>query len=121
MTSRHATACGGRSRRSSATSLKGCSFAFATTRECYADLNYVFAGSTYTTLGEWQAATGVDANSAECNPSFINLGAGNLHLQPTDNCAIDKGGDISLITNRDIDGDIRPQGLGFDIGADEAG
>jgi hypothetical protein len=42
-----------------------------------------------------------------------------LHLDPSDACAINWGASISSVTLGDIDGDARPQGPGWDVGADE--
>jgi len=87
----------------------------------YDTSGYVWNGAAQATLVDWQTATGQDANSNECSPSFVDVANGDLHLLATDTCAIDAGVDISAITNVDFDGDIRGQGLGFDVGADEAG
>ena len=54
-------------------------------------------------------------NIDPCDPAFV--GNGDYHL--TDfSCCIDTGTDVSA-PDYDIDGDIRPQGNGYDIGADE--
>ncbi len=50
------------------------------------------------------------------DPSFIDPANGDYHLNP-DSIAIDAGIDAGVTT--DIDGDTRPFGAGFDIGADE--
>ncbi|GEM_PF-4674829 len=73
------------------------------------------AVSTYADLPMWQAANaGANSNSVEIQPDF--LGASNLRrLGPNGN---DGGVAISNISN-DIDGEIRPQGLAVDMGADE--
>lgn len=47
---------------------------------------------------------------------FVNPGGGNYHIGPT-SVAIDTGVDADVTI--DIDGDPRPIGAGFDIGADE--
>jgi hypothetical protein len=44
-----------------------------------------------------------------------------LHLRTNDTCAKDAGVTLTGITSTDIDGDARPQGAGWDIGADEVG
>jgi hypothetical protein len=54
-------------------------------------------------------------------PAFVNrqvpTGA-NLHLAGNDTVAVDHGTPVSAF-NVDIDGDSRPQGAAWDIGADE--
>lgn len=49
---------------------------------------------------------------------FVNVGSGDLHLDSPVSQVVDQGQTISGL-NRDIDGDVRPQGAGYDIGADE--
>lgn len=49
-------------------------------------------------------------------PRFLNPEAGDYHLRQT-SAAVDAGLDAGVLT--DIDGDPRPTGAGFDIGADE--
>ena len=51
------------------------------------------------------------------DPAFVDPDGGDYHLGPG-SAAIDAGVDAGVLT--DIDGDPRPIGLGFDIGADEA-
>src|SRR5256886_5867673 len=51
------------------------------------------------------------------NPLFVNLAAGDFHLQ-SGSPLIDKGTTLSQVTN-DYDGVSRPQGAGYDIGAFE--
>lgn len=51
---------------------------------------------------------------------FVNAAAGDLHLQPTANGAIDGGADIPEVPY-DWDGEARPSGAGWDVGADEVG
>ncbi len=50
------------------------------------------------------------------NPDFANPDAGNYHIG-NHSAAIDAGIDTGIPT--DIDGDLRPLGSGFDLGADE--
>ncbi len=50
---------------------------------------------------------------------FVDAGAGDLHLKGTISSVIDKAQNISGLID-DLDQDKRPQGQGYDIGADEA-
>jgi hypothetical protein len=50
-----------------------------------------------------------------CDPAFV--GNGDYHLTNS-SCCIDTGTDVDA-PDYDIDGDIRPQGDGYDMGADE--
>lgn len=50
------------------------------------------------------------------DPAFVNPTAGNYHIGPT-SAALDKG--VNAGVHDDVDGDSRPQGGGYDIGADE--
>ncbi len=65
----------------------------------------------------WQSMTH-DSNSFMDNPQdlFIDAGGGNFHLDGLSG-AIDAGIDVGL--DHDFEGDVRPQGAGPDIGADE--
>ena len=76
------------------------------------------AATVYETLAEWQAL-GYDANSIEGDPVFVSTTSGSedLHLQAA-SPAIDAGIILTTVTD-DYDGDIRPQGDAYDIGADE--
>jgi uncharacterized repeat protein (TIGR01451 family) len=49
-------------------------------------------------------------------PDFLNAGGGDYHIGP-DSAALDAGVDAAVTT--DLDGETRPAGSGFDIGADE--
>jgi hypothetical protein len=49
---------------------------------------------------------------------FVNTTAGNLHLKDTATAAIDKAPILSSVLD-DIDGNPRPKGAAYDIGADE--
>jgi hypothetical protein len=80
---------------------------------------YYWNGTSYSTLADWRSVTNGDANSKECTPSFIGGSSNDLHLDPTDTCARDSGSTIASF-DRDYDGDPRPIGAAWDIGADEA-
>ena len=49
---------------------------------------------------------------------FVNVSEGDLHLASGVSAAVDVGLEISGLSD-DFDGQNRPQGSGFDIGADE--
>ena len=50
------------------------------------------------------------------DPAFVNAAAGDYHLG-FGSAAIDRGVNAGVAT--DIDGEARPMGMGYDIGADE--
>ncbi|MBI2426318.1 MAG: right-handed parallel beta-helix repeat-containing protein [Candidatus Kerfeldbacteria bacterium] len=73
--------------------------------------------SGYATLAEWQAATGLDAQSLSQDPAFQNADDGDFTLLGT-SVNIDAGvANVSPVN--DILGNSRPQGNGVDIGAHE--
>lgn len=81
---------------------------------------FVWTNSSATSFANWKSQSGGDAHSfASCTPSFVNTVAGNLHLNSTDTCAKDVGTALSGVTSVDYDGETRPVGAGWDIGADE--
>ena len=51
---------------------------------------------------------------------FVNAAAGDLHLAASATGAIDQGDTLADVTD-DWDGELRPNGNGYDIGADERG
>ncbi len=76
---------------------------------------YLYSGSTiavtYSDIqGDWTGTGNINRV-----PKFI--GGGDYHLQGGSPC-IDKGTSAGAPAN-DIDGDIRPQGTGYDMGSDE--
>jgi len=85
-----------------------------------------YSGAAVSNLTAWQAATGVDMNSFEVNPTFVS--ANDLHLT-TAPTPLESAGQPVAITgvSTDIDNDNRPGptgslnggGLNPDIGADE--
>lgn len=72
--------------------------------------------TTYQTLTAWNAATGLDAESRQADPLFINAAANDFRLQSA-SPAIDAGVDMGITT--DISGTPIPQGLEPDMGAYE--
>ncbi len=52
--------------------------------------------------------------------NFVNLAGGDLHLSALAAGAIDQGTALADVVD-DWDGQVRPQGSGYDIGADERG
>lgn len=78
-----------------------------------------YVGGTEYDFENWQG-NGYDDNSlTEQDPLFISTTTGleNFHLQAT-SPAIDAGTTLAAVTT-DYDGDVRPQGDAYDIGADE--
>lgn len=85
-----------------------------------------YNGANQTTLANWQAATGQDANSFNAAPNFVS--ANDLHIT-TAPTPLESGGaptSVTLVTN-DIDNQLRPGPVGSvnggatnpDMGADE--
>jgi hypothetical protein len=66
-------------------------------------------GATFTQSGNLLTATA---------SLFVNPSAADLHLKSTATAVIDQAPALSSVTN-DIDGNSRPTGAGYDIGADE--
>jgi parallel beta-helix repeat protein len=67
-------------------------------------------------LGQYQSMTGKGQGSVQANPLFKNATSDDFHLQ-AGSPAIDAAVYIGL--DADLDGNPRPQGLGYDIGAYE--
>ncbi|MBD3246338.1 MAG: hypothetical protein GF333_04940 [Candidatus Omnitrophica bacterium] len=72
-----------------------------------------YYGGAQSTLANWQAATGQDANSIALNPQFVS--STDLHIQ--DNSPCQGAGNAVAGVSADYDGDAR--GTPPDIGADE--
>ena len=87
--------------------------------------NWVWNGSTRATLASWRTALGGcpaanhDCGARQCAPSYVSASSGNYHLQATDTCARDAGFSLAGILDKDIDGEPRPGGASWDVGADE--
>ena len=69
--------------------------------------SFVWNGDNITSLADWQAATGQDADSRSGRPKFVNAANGDLHLDPEDTVAQGFGVDITSITKHDFDGQPR--------------
>ncbi len=74
--------------------------------------------NTTLTLAQWQAMTGNDKHSLVATPAMLFVGNGDYHLS-MNSPAIDKGTSMKAPA-ADLDGNARPQGNGFDIGAYES-
>lgn len=72
---------------------------------------------TYRSDGVIPAGTAQPHDLWGVNPQFVNADASNFHLQSDSPC-IDAGISVSGVSN-DFDGNPRPQGPGYDIGAFE--
>ena len=78
----------------------------------FEDYNLFFGNS----LSKFGSMTG-GTHDVSSDPLFVNPGADNYHIRPG-SAAINTGTNVGIFI--DIDGQIRPQGGGFDIGYDEA-
>ncbi len=67
---------------------------------------------------DWGGAGSITTGTVNVwgDPAFVNPDAGDYHILPT-SAAVDAGVHAGVTT--DIDGDARPYGNGYDIGADE--
>lgn len=77
----------------------------------YENYNLFFANATNKT-----GTIGGGANDVMGDPAFVAPASGDYHIG-AGSAAIDAGVDVGVLT--DFDGDVRPQGGGFDIGYDE--
>ena len=83
--------------------------------------------STGTVLGDYNLFFGngtnrvgtftAGAHDVYSDPAFVNPAVGDFHLRST-SAAIDRG--VNAGVTFDVDGEMRPQGPGYDIGFDEA-
>lgn len=69
-------------------------------------------------LAAWQAASGGDASSRVCTPTFVDSTARDYHLDLSDTCARNSGVNITAVAPVDWDGDSR-SASSPDSGADE--
>ena len=70
-------------------------------------------------FSEYLNGGGIIESAANQDPRFVNPTTNDYHLG-VGSAAINKGVATIPAVNDDIDGDARPQGGGFDVGADEA-
>ncbi len=70
------------------------------------------SGALYTR----STVTTLEPTAVQADPTFVS--PTDLHLQPT-SPLIDRGMDLGVLFSNDIDGNPRPQGSAWDIGADE--
>src|SRR5205085_1217908 len=88
----------------------------------YQDSHDLLVANNIVDGGIWarDGATGFEtANLTGATPDlFVNASSGDLHLAATAFTAIDRGAAMPLVS-ADWDGDPRPIGRGWDIGADE--
>ncbi len=86
------------------------------------DFEIVWRGHTYTSLSQFQQATGMSAHGLVANPAFVDASQQDFHLTAR-SPAIDRG-DPNFQAERgetDIDGEARIFNSRVDIGADEYG
>jgi hypothetical protein len=81
---------------------------------------YIANNLTNRNIQARDGATGIDTSNITNAQSswFIDIAAGDLHLDYTVSTVVDQGIPVTGLT-QDFDGDPRPYGAGYDIGADE--
>ena len=86
------------------------------------DGRFTLNDDEYDSLGDWQAGTAKDANSAFADPSFVAPASGDFHIASA-SPARDAGdpGYSAAPGETDLDGAARVSGVSVDCGADEAG
>ncbi len=70
------------------------------------------------TIDQIISDSGWEANGVNGSPQFVNLTAQNFHLSATSSLAIDMGASNNMV-KQDLDGNNRPVGNSYDIGAYE--
>lgn len=78
---------------------------------------WIWNGQTYNSMEDYVSGSGQDAQSFQGDPLFVDDAAFNLRLQNTSPCL--DAGDPNTSLGTDFAGTVRPQGLGYDIGAYE--
>jgi putative cofactor-binding repeat protein len=78
----------------------------------------LWGSGPWSNLSDWVSEGAVTTGSVNVrgDPSFVNPAGGDYHIRPG-SAAIDAGVDAAVAV--DIDGETRPLGSGYDIGADE--
>jgi len=106
--------------------------------QTYAQSNFSFANNCYYNIGEhiaiflppsnvplyyaannflaYQTGTGQDSLSFIANPIFTDIGANNYHISSSSPC---RNTGMTVLSNKDFEGNSRPLGSAFDIGAYE--
>ena len=82
----------------------------------------IYWNNRYYTINEFNSSFG--KNNIDRRPTFVNYSPGSglsndLHLSSQDTSSLDSGVDLSSYINMDKDGNLRPQGNRWDIGAYE--
>jgi hypothetical protein len=79
---------------------------------------YNSGGGTYTTLAQYQGASGDDAHTVQGNPQFLDADDGDLHIDIVKPAVLESRGTVVSTVPTDFDGDARST-FAPDIGADE--
>ena len=84
------------------------------------DLTYEIGGGTVSYTAARGAASGTGNIALGATSPFVDAAGGNLRLHSISPC-IDKGNNASVVTQLDLDGKLRIEGLYVDLGAYEYG
>lgn len=82
------------------------------------DSEWQWKNQSYQGFTTYKNATGNDSNSVFTNPLFVDTSKPDLHLT-LNSLAIDRGATLAASGDTDFDEEIRQEGQGTDIGADE--
>ena len=82
-----------------------------------ADCDWEWDGARLMDLVAWMGATTDLDSVVTCDPTFVDASGDDYHLDESDSCALDEG--RPSVWPIDFDGDARPGGSAWDIGADE--